>query len=65
RDQLQFSVGTEKRIESIRILDVTGRDVLFNDAVNGSIDVSSLPSGTYFLQVTVEGTLSTSKFIKE
>ncbi|MFM8917183.1 MAG: T9SS type A sorting domain-containing protein [Bacteroidota bacterium] len=65
RDQLQFSVGTEKRIESIRILDVTGRDVMFKDAVNGSIDVSSLPSGTYFLQVNVEGTLSTSKFIKE
>ncbi|MFM7176018.1 MAG: S8 family peptidase [Bacteroidota bacterium] len=65
RDQLQFSVGTEKRIESIRILDVIGRDVMFNDAINGSIDVSSLPSGTYFLQVNVEGTLSTSKFIKE
>lgn len=65
RDLLQFNLGTEKRIESIRILDVTGREVLFNDVINGSIDVSSLPAGTYFLQANVEGSLSTSKFIKE
>jgi len=65
RDLLQFNIGNEKRIESVRILDVTGRDILFNDALNGTIDVSSLPAGTYFLQVNVEGILSTSKFIKE
>ncbi len=38
---------------------------LFNNDLNGTIDVSSLPAGTYFLQVNVEGILSTSKFIKE
>jgi hypothetical protein len=65
RDFLQFNIGNEKRIESVRILDVTGRDILFNNDLNGTIDVSSLPAGTYFLQVNVEGILSTSKFIKE
>jgi hypothetical protein len=62
---LQLLHREGKRIESIQIIDITGRTVSAPALSGNSISVASLPAGTYFLQAVVEGQTITSRFIKE
>ncbi|MFZ9942695.1 MAG: S8 family peptidase [Bacteroidia bacterium] len=64
-EMLQLLHREGKRIESIQVIDVTGRIVSSPILMGNSISVASLPSGTYFLQAVVEGQIITSRFVKE
>lgn len=47
------------------IFDVTGKEVLFEKIKNKKMDVSSLKTGLYFLNVSINGKESQLKFIKK
>lgn len=65
-DQLQVS-GLDGTIGWVRIVDVSGRDVLKpeNRAIMSSIDVSHLESGTYLLSVITESGIGSQRFVKD
>lgn len=78
REVLGFSVGDSHGRSSLgmtgmrlRVLDAVGREVLYEKTLkqvqgNGSVDVSGLPRGIYFLELTTEnGTRVVRKFVKE
>ncbi len=64
-----LNIKNETVINTISILDINGRVVLNNPAINNritSIDVSELNAGIYFIQLTDEkGLISTQKFVKQ
>jgi len=62
-DVFHVALQNGRQVDSIEILDTTGRTVLLG---NGSdILVRSLPSGTYFAWITVDGTPKVVKLIKK
>ncbi len=63
-DQLQIMLPSEKLIQEIRVVDMTGRILLSNYAQNRTVDVSNLPGGSYLLQVVVDGTIANTRFVK-
>lgn len=60
----QLTVQTEDKINSAKITDGTGRTIPVN-LNNNTIDVSSLSSGVYLLQIETDKGFVTKKFIKE
>jgi hypothetical protein len=61
-----LNINAKFPIRSIRIYNVLGELVATKSGlVNDQIDVSSLQSGAYFLQLQVEGEMYTLKFIKD
>ncbi|PCJ27667.1 MAG: hypothetical protein COA97_03350 [Flavobacteriales bacterium] len=53
-------------IASIEINDITGKLIKTINPTTNTVDVSDLPSGIYFLQITTaNGTIITQKFIKK
>ncbi|MDR6966960.1 hypothetical protein J2X31_000960 [Flavobacterium arsenatis] len=62
---LNFSIGNLAEINSISIIDVTGKVITPKFDLNAkTIDVSSLQSGVYFVRFDSEGQSLTRKFIK-
>ncbi len=59
---LNFKV--EEDVESVEILDLTGRIVINVTSLNNSIDVSALPNGVYLARFKSDKEIITSKFIK-
>jgi hypothetical protein len=62
-----LNISSETTITNIAIYNLLGQEVMtksVNDTEN-SIDVSNLTSGTYFVKVTADNTVKTSKIIKE
>jgi len=60
----EIYVKTDKKVKSSTIVDMTGRSVLKTDA--SKADLSSLPKGTYVLQVEfADGTKTSEKVIKQ
>jgi hypothetical protein len=64
-------VSTEKNSESnYKIYDVVGKmisqknNISFVNKYAETLDISSLPKGVYFIELTVDGTTSTKKIIK-
>lgn len=57
--------NTELTIESISIIDVTGKTIKSIVPTNNTFDVSNLVNGIYFLQVQTKEGLISKKFIKE
>lgn len=58
-----LSVKSESKINSISVVDVTGKKV--NVKLDGNkVDVRSLPAGTYLINVETKDGISTEKFIK-
>ena len=61
----QLTISAEERIESIVIMDLTGK--IIKTIVNpiNTVDVSNLTNGVYFLQLKMANGLVSKKFIKE
>lgn len=63
-DVLRISNIDELGIEEVSIYNQLGQLVKSLESAGSSIDVSSLPSGTYYLQLKTANGLSSKKFIK-
>lgn len=58
------NINTDKKVKTSNVLDMAGRSVL--KSTSEKVDVSSLPKGTYVLQLEfTDGTSSSEKVIKE
>ena len=57
-----LNVSSDQELKSLRVIDQNGRVV--KEVKNNSIDVSSLVSGIYFLQINNGNTIQIEKFIK-
>ena len=61
-----IQINTEKSIAQIQLLDLTGRLILNERAVNKQINLSELPAGTYLMKVTFEdGSTANQPLIKQ
>jgi len=59
-------ISSEKiTIEYLSVFSISGKLVLEQRNIDNSIDVSALPPGMYFLEVTSENDKAVQKFIKE
>lgn len=59
---VETSIG---RIESIRVLDISGKVVLKSEPESRSLDFGPLPSGTYLLQIRAEAGMLSKLIIRE
>lgn len=60
----EVSVKTDKKIKTSNVIDITGKSVL--KAESEKVNLSSLPSGAYLLQIEfTDGTSTSEKVIKE
>lgn len=60
----EINIKTDKKIKSSAVLDFSGKPVL--KSTSDKVDISSLPKGTYLVQVEfADGTTTTEKVIKE
>ncbi len=59
-----LNITTQEIINTIKIIDITGRNTNITNFENNKIDVSNLQNGIYFLEITTENGLQTQKFIK-
>lgn len=60
-----YVISDNTRIETISIYSVTGKKILERPQTTAPIDVSSLPEGVYFIEVSIENEKAFQKFIKE
>jgi Secretion system C-terminal sorting domain len=58
-------ISSEITIESISVFSISGKKVMEQANPNNSIDVSALPQGMYFLELTSENGKAVQKFIKQ
>ncbi len=63
--ELTLNFGELTGIESISILDLSGRTVLSTTGTSSTIDISALESGKYFLFINHEAGVSTKSFLKQ
>lgn len=60
----ELNIKTDKKIKSSTIVDISGKTVFKTDSKK--VDISSLPKGTYLMQVEFgDGTTATEKVVKE
>lgn len=52
-------------IETLKVIDVTGKILLEQQSNTSQIDVQKLPAGMYFLEITANGAKQYTKFIKK
>ncbi len=64
KNQLTINNG-ELKIESINILDITGKSVKRVNKLSNTIDVSDLVKGIYFIQIQTQKGIANSRFIKK
>ncbi|MFT5230640.1 MAG: hypothetical protein ACI836_000013 [Saprospiraceae bacterium] len=62
-----LSLDNSNPIEQLRVINVLGQTILSKKvgATNTKIDISALKVGTYFAEVTIEGSTNTYQFIKK
>ena len=62
-----FTIEAKEAIEKVSIFNLLGQEVISNNANSQQItvDISSLQVGVYVVKATVNGTVSTSRIIKE
>ncbi len=53
------------QIDQIKVISISGKTLLEQLSVNNSIDVSSLPQGIYFLEISTGKEISVLRFIKK
>ncbi|MCB0819669.1 MAG: T9SS type A sorting domain-containing protein, partial [Bacteroidetes bacterium] len=68
-DLVNISFNRDLKINAIEVFDITGRKmntlVFSSPGQQAVVMVNQLPSGVYFINITAEGRLYTSKFIKK
>ena len=61
---LNITMPNNKKINSLKVVDVTGRIVINNSSMpNNTIDISNLLNGIYMLQIGIDGNNYSQKFI--
>lgn len=60
-----LNISTDASLQKVEVYDILGKTVLSAKGDSKSIDVSSLNSGVYLLNITSENGVATKKFIKE
>ena len=61
---LKIAMPSNKKINSLKVVDVTGRTVIKNNSIqNYSIDISNLSNGIYMLSLEIDGRNYNQKFI--
>lgn len=61
-----FRINNSSEIESLNIVDLNGRNVLFSDNTNDSVDVSKLSSGIYLILLHHRnGAITTLRLVKK
>ncbi len=60
-----FVSSDQSTIQGVRVMDINGRSIQINNAIEDGIDVSRLSNGLYFLEVTNQGGKTVKRFIKE
>lgn len=63
-DVLHFQVPQSVQIESVTIIDITGKILLIKEAVN-TINLSALSQGIYFVKVATNKGTQIKRFVKE
>lgn len=61
----QLSIDTELVINSLSIVDLTGKTITTTNQPTKLVDISNLPSGIYFINVTTDENTITKKFVKQ
>ncbi|PCJ00453.1 MAG: hypothetical protein COB15_02795 [Flavobacteriales bacterium] len=61
----QITIDTEENIETIKIIDVTGKIVETKRLTNTTINVAHLIKGLYILEIKTDNGLTHSRFIKD
>lgn len=59
------NVKSSSKIQSVSIVDVSGKVVSNNKLINNQIDVRNLPIGSYIINIQTEGAVQSKKFIKK
>lgn len=62
---VNVNFGELKSVESLTVLDLSGRMVLSNSLISNTIDISSLESGKYFLVIEHAAGVSVKAFVKQ
>lgn len=60
-----LNINTNETLQKVEVYNMLGKTVLSSNSDSKSIDVSSLNSGVYLINITTENGVSTKKFIKE
>ncbi|MEZ4799776.1 MAG: T9SS type A sorting domain-containing protein [Flavobacteriales bacterium] len=65
KDQLNLSYN--KKLDRVEVLNILGQVLMTQsvNAENAQMDISSLPSGNYVVKATSEGTVLTTKIVKQ
>lgn len=61
----ELNIATSQRIDLERIYNVEGQKVFETRGVDNKINVSNLPAGAYVLELTINGSISRTKFVKD
>ena len=64
KDYLRFT-NYELRFNKVEILDLSGKTLMSQSSLSSPINVTTLPSGVYFVKITTDSGIITKKFIKE
>ncbi|MBC3759202.1 T9SS type A sorting domain-containing protein [Hyunsoonleella sp. SJ7] len=61
----ELHINTQEAINKVEVLDLLGRQVLFQENVLDTVDVSSLKSALYIVRLSSDRGVSTRKFLKK
>ena len=61
-----LNVKTQENLSSLQVLDILGKSIIMKKEVKETLDISALNKGVYFLKLTSDnGLISTKRFIKK
>lgn len=66
--ELKVSIAADARIESVKVYNITGREIWRQDGSKASeqhIDLGALPAGVYWIQVQTDADIVKAKFVKQ
>lgn len=61
----QLTIATDLAISNVTIVDLTGKIIVTHNQPPKLVDVTALPKGIYFIQITTDTTIITKKFVKQ
>ncbi|MFL3661533.1 MAG: T9SS type A sorting domain-containing protein [Polaribacter sp.] len=61
-----LNLKTQENLSSLQVLDILGKSIILKKEVKETLDISTLNNGVYFLKLTSDnGLISTKRFIKK
>jgi len=64
-DVVTFQTKNQENIRNVKIVDVNGRIIMETGTIENTVNLSQLPSGTYFAQVRMDNGTFTKKIVKQ